>query len=67
MTKTVCSFSATTGDSLAPLSGLDDLVSHLFQGDPEKVAHHLNKLKVKKSEKNMLNEVRMSNISAHSH
>lgn len=32
----MCSFIEIKGDSLVPLSGLDDLVIHLFQVDPEK-------------------------------
>lgn len=34
----MCNFISIKGDSLVPLSGLDDLVIHLFQVDPEREA-----------------------------
>lgn len=63
----LCSFTDIKGYSLVPLSGLDDLVIHLFQVDPEKKKHFLhpcNKVNITKKSINCGMRLKMSNIKS---
>lgn len=54
-------------DSLVPLSGLDDLVIHLFPVDPEKQSiflHHHNEPNMTKGEHKMWDEVKRSHTKS---